>query len=288
MSGFTLPSISLLSQSILSGIFVGALYGLMGLGLSLSWGLLRLINLAHFAFAFLAAYLCYQMATMGMDPLLTLAVIVPLFFALGAGLHWVMVRFAVTPFNSLLLTFGLTGIAESVIQSIWTADFRKLESHYGEQKFKLAGLYIPVPELITLALAIALAFAVWGVLRYTDLGRALRAAAQDGPVAAAFGVNEKALGLLLAGTCAALASIAGVCLALSFTLTPSQMYAWVGVVFAAVMLGGLGSALGPLVAGMLIGVSEAVTMAVTAPSWAPIVSFTLLIVVLLFKPGKSA
>ncbi|VTU39482.1 LIV-I protein H [Variovorax sp. PBL-H6] len=287
MSGFTLPSISLLSQSILSGIFVGALYGLMGLGLSLSWGLLRLINLAHFAFAFLAAYLCYQMATMGMDPLLTLFVIVPLFFALGAGLHWVMARFAVTPFNSLLLTFGLTGIAESVMQSIWTADFRKLESHYGEQKFKLAGLYIPVPELITLVVAVGLAFAVWGVLRYTDLGRALRAAAQDGPVAAAFGVNEKALGLLLAGTCAALASIAGVCLALSFTLTPSQMYAWIGVVFAAVMLGGLGSALGPLVAGVLIGVSEAVTMAVTAPSWAPIVSFTLLIVILLFRPGKS-
>jgi branched-chain amino acid transport system permease protein len=288
MSGFTLPSISLLSQSILSGIFVGALYGLMGLGLSLSWGLLRLINLAHFAFAFLAAYLCYQMATMGMDPLLTLFVVVPLFFALGAGLHWVMARFAVTPFNSLLLTFGLTGIAESVIQSIWTADFRKLESHYGEQKFKLAGLYIPVPELITLVIAVALAFAVWSVLRYTDLGRALRAAAQDGPVAAAFGVNEKALGLLLAGTCAALASIAGVCLALSFTLTPSQMYAWVGVVFAAVMLGGLGSALGPLVAGVLIGVSEAVTMAVTAPSWAPIVSFTLLILILLFRPGKAA
>ncbi|WP_077001619.1 branched-chain amino acid ABC transporter permease [Variovorax sp. KK3] len=288
MSGFTLPSISLLSQSILSGVFVGALYGLMGLGLSLSWGLLRLINLAHFAFAFLAAYLCYQMATMGMDPLLTLAVIVPLFFVLGAALHWVMVRFSVTPFNSLLLTFGLTGIAESVIQSIWTADFRKLESSYGEHKFKVAGLFVPVPELITLLIAVALSFAVWAVLRYTDLGRALRAAAQDGPVAAAFGVNERALGLILAGTCAALASIAGVCLALSFTLTPSQMYAWIGVVFAAVMLGGLGSALGPLVAGTLIGVSEAVTMAVTAPSWAPIVSFTLLIVILILKPGKAA
>jgi branched-chain amino acid transport system permease protein len=285
---FALPSFSLLSQSILSGIFVGALYGLMGLGLSLSWGLLRLINLAHFAFAFLAAYLCYQMATMGMDPLLTLAVIVPFFFALGAGLHWVMVRFKVTPFNSLLLTFGLTGIAESVIQSIWTADFRKLESAYGEHKFKLGGLFVPVPELITLLLAVALCFAVWAVLRFTDLGRAMRAAAQDAPVAAAFGVNQKALGLVLAGTCAALASVAGVCLALSFTLAPSQMYAWVGVVFAAVMLGGLGSALGPLVAGTLIGVSEAITMAVTAPSWAPIVSFTLLIMVLLFKPGKSA
>ncbi|MBO9513569.1 MAG: branched-chain amino acid ABC transporter permease [Variovorax sp.] len=274
----------MLSQSVLSGIFVGALYGLMGLGLSLSWGLLRLINLAHFAFAFLAAYLCYQLATMGMDPLLTLAVIVPAFFALGAALHWVMARFAVTPFNSLLLTFGLMGIVESIIQSIWTADFRKLESSYGQHKFKLGGLFVPVPELITLVLAVGIAFAVWAALRFTDLGKAMRAAAQDAPVAAAFGVNEKALGLLLAGTCSALASVAGVCLALSFTLAPSQMYAWVGVVFASVMLGGLGSALGPLVAGTLIGVSEAVTMAVTAPSWAPIVSFTLLIFILLFRP----
>ena len=132
MSGFTMPSATLLAQSILSGVFVGALYGLLGLGLSLSWGLLRLINLAHFAFAFLAAYLCYQMATMGLDPLLSLLIIVPLFFAIGAGLHWAMMKFRITPFNSLLLTFGLTGIVEALIQTIWTADFRKLESSYGE------------------------------------------------------------------------------------------------------------------------------------------------------------
>ena len=93
-----------------------------------------------------------------------------------------------------------------------------------------------------------------------------------------------ALALLLAGTCAALAAVAGVCLSLSFTLAPSQIYAWIGVVFAAVMMGGLGSALGPLVAGVVIGVSEALTMAITAPSWAPIVSFTLLIALLLLKP----
>jgi branched-chain amino acid transport system permease protein len=286
MSGFTLPSVSLLSQSILSGVFVGALYGLMGLGLSLSWGLLRLINLAHFGFAFLAAYLCYQMAKLGVDPLLTLLGIVPAFFALGVGLHWVMARFAVTPLNSLLLTFGLTGIVEAIIQSIWTADFRKLESTYEHQKFKLAGLFVPVPELITLVLAVALSLAVWALLRYTDFGKALRAAAEDAAIASAFGVNQKFNALLLAGTCAALASIAGVCLALSFTLAPSQIYAWIGVVFAAVMLGGLGRALGPLIAGTLIGVSEAVTMAVTAPSWAPIVSFTLLILILVLRPGR--
>src|SRR4051812_15140869 len=288
MSAFTLPSASLLAQSVLSGIFVGALYGLMGLGLSLSWGLLRLINLAHFAFAFLAAYLCLQLSTLGVDPLLTLLGIVPAFFALGVVLHWVMARFSVTPFNSLLLTFGLMGIIEAIIQSIWTADFRKLESVYANQKFKVGTLFVPVPELITLVLAVALAVGVWSVLRYTDLGRALRAAAEDPPIASAFGVHQKRNALLLAGTCAALVSIAGVCLALSYTLAPSQMYAWIGVVFAAVMLGGLGSALGPLIAGTLIGVSEAVTMAVTAPSWAPIVSFTLLIVVLVLRPGKAA
>jgi branched-chain amino acid transport system permease protein len=288
MSGFALPSATLLSQSILSGIFVGALYGLLGLGLSLSWGLLRLINLAHFAFAFLAAYLCYQMAALGVDPLLSLVVLVPLFFAIGAALHWLMARFAVTPFNSLLLTFGLTGIIEAIIQTIWTADFRKLESVYGEHKFKIGVLYVPVPELITLVLALGLSFAVWAVLRYTDLGKAMRAAAEDAPIAAAFGVNQKRNALLLAGTCAALASIAGLCLALSFTLAPSQIYAWIGVVFAAVMLGGLGRALGPLIAGTLIGVSEAITMAVTSPSWAPIVSFTLLIVILVFRPGRAS
>ena len=283
----SLPSASLLAQSVLSGIFIGSLYGLLGLGLSLSWGLLRLINLAHFAFAFLAAYLCYQMAALGVDPLLSLALLVPLFFAIGSALHWLMARFAVTPFNSLLLTFGLTGIIEAIIQTIWTADFRKLESVYGEHKFKVGVLYIPVPELITLVLAVGLSLAVWAVLRYTDLGKAMRAAAEDAPIASAFGVNQKRNALLLAGTCAALASIAGVCLALSFTLAPSQMYAWVGVVFAAVMLGGLGRALGPLIAGTLIGVSEAITMAVTAPSWAPIVSFTLLIVILVLRPGRA-
>jgi len=286
--GFTIPSFSLLSQSILSGIFVGALYGLMGLGVSLSWGLLRLINLGHFAFAFLAAYLCYQMAAMGMDPLLTLVVIVPSFFALGAALHWVMARFAVTPFNSLLLTFGLMGIVEAIIQTIWTADFRKLESSYAQLKFKAGPLFVPIPEFITLLLAVGISLGVWAVLRYTDLGKAMRAAAEDAPIASAFGVNQKRNALLLAGTCSALASIAGVCLALSFTLAPSQMYAWIGVVFAAVMLGGLGRALGPLIAGTVIGVSEAITMAVTAPSWAPIVSFTLLIVILVLRPGRAS
>lgn len=284
----TLPSAALLMQSALSGVFIGALYGLLGLGLGLSWGLLHLINLAHFAFAFLAAYVCYQLATVGgVDPFLTLAIIVPAFFLLGVVVQWLLMRFDVSPLNSLLLTFGLTAIVEAGIQGIWTADFRKLDSTYAQQKFRIGELFVPVPELLTLLLAVGLSFGIWAAMRYTDLGRALRAAAEDGPMASAFGVNRKAHALLLSGVCAALAGIAGVCLALSFTLTPSQIYAWFGVVFAAVMLGGLGSALGPLAAGIIIGVSEALTMAVASPSWAPIVSFTLLIVILLVRPGKA-
>jgi branched-chain amino acid transport system permease protein len=284
----SVPSATLLAQSALSGIFIGALYGLLGLGLSLSWGLLHVINLAHFGFAFLAAYLCYQLASVGhVDPLLTLALIVPTFFVLGVALQWLLGRFKVTPLNSLLAMFGLTAIIEALIQWIWTADFRKLESAYATLKFKVGALYVPVPELLTLLAALALSFGVWAALRYTDWGKALRALSEDAPIAAAFGVNRAALSLGLSGVCAALAGVAGVCLAIGFTLTPAQIYAWVGVVFAAVMLGGLGSALGPLVAGIVIGVSEALTAAVVSPSWSPIVSFTLLIVLLLLRPGKA-
>lgn len=285
----TLPSFNLLAQSILSGIFIGGLYGLIGLGLGMTWGLLRQINLAHFGLVFLGAYLSYQMhASWKLDPLLALALIIPLFFAFGVAMQWVLARFAITPFNSLLVTFGITVMFESGIQGIWTADFRKLESAYGAMKFTAGPLYLPVPELITLVLAVAIALGTWAAMRYTDLGKALRAMAEDGPIAAAYGVNARALSLLLAGVCAALAGVAGVCLALTFTLAPSQIFAWVGVVFAAVMLGGLGSALGPLIAGVIIGVSEAVTMAVASPSWAPIVSFSLLIGMLLLRPGRAS
>ena len=283
-----MPSFTLLGQSVLSGVFVGALYGLLGLGLTLSWGLLRQINLAHFALVFLGAYLSYQLAAAGVDPLLTLALTAPVFFVFGVVLHWLLARFSVSPLNTLLVTFGFMVMIESLIQWIWTADFRRMETRYGDVRWKLGELFIPLPELLTLLVAVALAAGVWALLRYTDLGKAMRAAAEDAPVAAAFGVDEKLLALLLSGACATFAAVAGVCLALSHTLAPTQIYAWIGVVFAAVMIGGLGNPVGPLVAGILIGVSEALTMALIAPAWAPLVSFTLLIAILLVRPSRVA
>ena len=161
-----MPSATLLGQALISGVLAGGMYGLLALGLSLSWGLLRLVNLSHFALAFLAAYLCYQLSAVGkLDPLATLVIIVPLFFAIGVATQWLLARFAISPFNSLLITFGLTVIIEALIQSIWTADFRRLESAYGEARFKIGALYVPAPELLTLLIAVTLSLAVWAALR---------------------------------------------------------------------------------------------------------------------------
>jgi branched-chain amino acid transport system permease protein len=270
---------------VLSGVFIGALYGLLGLGLSLSWGMLRQVNLAHFALAFLGGYLTFQLAGR-VDPFLTLALTVPLFFLAGMALHWFLSRYAADMLNTLLVTFGLTTIIEAGIQRIWTADFQRMESHYGEIRWKIAAFYIPFPELVTLLFAVALCGAMWALLRFTDFGRAARAMTEDAAMAAAFGVNEKRLGYVISGLAGAFAAVAGMCLALTHTLAPVQIYAWMGVVFAAVMIGGLGSAMGALWAGLVIGVSEALTMAVTAPTWAPLVSFSLLIAIILFRPAK--
>src|SRR5512145_1560284 len=116
-----MPSATLLGQSIVSGLLAGGLYGLLALGLSLSWGLLRLVNLAHFALALLGAYLTYQLgAALHVPPWLAAAAIVPAFFLLGVALHIVFAYFRVTEFTSLLVTFGLTVILEALIQWFWT------------------------------------------------------------------------------------------------------------------------------------------------------------------------
>lgn len=282
-----MPSATLLGQSVLSGIFIGSLYGLLGLGLSLSWGMLRQVNLAHFALAFLAGYVTFQLAAVAkVDPFVTLAITAPAFFALGTALHWFLSRFSVTLLNTLLVTFGLTSIIEAGIQWFWTADFHRMESAYAAVRWKLGSLFVSLPDLLTLGFALTLALGTWAVLRFTDMGKAMRAATEDAPIAAAFGVNQKLLGYLVSGFAAAVAAVAGLCLALNHTLAPVQIYAWMGVVFAAVMMGGLGSPIGPVVAGIFIGVSEAIAMAVTNPTWAPLVSFSLLIAILLFRPAK--
>jgi branched-chain amino acid transport system permease protein len=138
-------------------------------------------------------------------------------------------------------------------------------------------------ETITFCLSLLLAGLVWWLLKKTDVGKSVRACAEDPEIATAFGINAKRLSIWLAGLCAGLAACAGVCVALMFTLAPSQIFTWVGVIFAAVMIGRLGSALTPLIGGLVIGVIESMTMALIAPTWAPLVAFMVLILILLLR-----
>ena len=283
-----MPSATLLGQSVVSGLLAGGLYGLLALGLSLSWGLLRLVNIAHFALALLGAYLTYQLAqVLHMAPWVAVAVIVPTFFALGVALHVVFTRFRVTEFTSLLVTFGLAVILESLIQWFWTADYRRYETPYTSASLRIGPLFVPVLELLACLTATVLALATWAWLRFTYVGKALRASAEDPAIAAAFGVNHRRHAFLLSGVAAAYAAVAGAFIALISTLAPTQIWTWLGVVFAVVIIGGLGNPVGALLAGFLIGVSESVTMAVAAPAWAPLVSFSILILVLVLRPERT-
>jgi branched-chain amino acid transport system permease protein len=272
---------------VVSGLLAGSMYGLLALGLSLSWGLLRLVNLAHFALALLGAYLTYQLGTaLAVPPWLAVVAIVPAFFGLGIALHAVFAYFRVTEFTSLLVTFGVTVILESLIQWFWTADYRRYETVYATASTRVGPLFVPTLEMLACLTAAALALATWAWLRFTYVGKALRASAEDPAIAAAFGVNHRVQAFMLSGVSAAYAGIAGTFVALISTLAPSQIWAWVGVVFAVVIIGGLANPIGALLAGLLIGVSESLTMAVVTPAWAPLVSFSVLIVILIARPGR--
>src|SRR5712692_115711 len=153
-----MPSATLLGQSVVSGLLAGGLYALLALGLSLSWGLLRLVNLAHFALALLGAYLTYQLGhVFHVSPWIAVAIIVPAFFVLGVALHVVFAHFAVTELTSLLVTFGLAVILESLIQWFWTADYRRYETPYTSVAARVGPLFVPVLELLACLTAAALA-----------------------------------------------------------------------------------------------------------------------------------
>ncbi len=273
---------TLLLQAAIGGVLLGGMYGLLAMGLSLNWGLLKLVNLSHFALAFLAAYVIYQFGMVHGIPAWASAIaIVPACFLFGLALHWMFVRFKVKEFASLLVTFGIAILVESLIQWVWTADYLRYQTPYTQSTLRIGSVFIPVLELTALACALALAAAAWLALNRTMLGKALRAAAHDGPIASAFGINAARVAYVLAGLCSASAGVAGVFIALITTLAPSQIEAWIGVVFAVAIIGGLANPLGAMAAGMLVGFAESLTMAVVNPAWAPLVAFSILIIVLL-------
>jgi branched-chain amino acid transport system permease protein len=276
-------------QAGVSGVMIGGLYAVMALGLSLTWGLLKVINLAHFALILLGAYVTYELTTQtGADPLLATLVLVPAMFVLGVCIQWVIERFQVDEFNSLLLSFGLFIIAIRLINNIWSADFRQIEADenpYAARAIFVADIAFPVPQLLALGAALAFAAATFVVLRRTYFGKALRALAYDREIAAAFGVNPHRIGMLAAGLASAMAAVAGVLIGVNQAIFPQLAFEWVGLIFAVVILGGIGNLLGAVAAGILIGLVAGLVGVAWTPQGAPLVVFLLLILALLFRPN---
>jgi branched-chain amino acid transport system permease protein len=276
-------------QAGVSGVMIGGLYAVMALGLSLTWGLLRVINLAHFALILLGAYVTYQLATStGADPLLAAFILVPSMFVLGVATQWVIERFQVDEFNSLLLSFGLFIIAIRLIDIVWSADFRQIareDNPYASRALFLGDIAFPVPQLLAISAALAFAVATFVILRATYFGKALRALAYDREIAAAFGVNPRRIGMLAAGLAAAMAGVAGVLIGINQAVFPQLAFEWVGLIFAVVILGGIGNLLGAVGAGILIGFVAGIVGVWWTPQGAPLVVFLLLILALLFRPN---
>ena len=275
-------------QATLSGALIGGLYALMAIGLSVTWGVLRVINLAHFGLILIGAYLTFQLTTSwGVDPLLTLAVTVPVMFVAGAVLQWLFDRLALSEFNSLLVSFGLLIITIQVASNVWSADFQRMDAAvnpYATESVSIGRLVFPVTTLLAFVLAGLVVLGAHLVLRRTFTGRALRAIAQDSAMAGAFGVDHRRLSLLLGGMMGATAALAGTVFALSNALTPETAYEWFGIVFAVVILGGIGEVVGTFAAGILVGVISGVVSVLWSPATAPFVLFSAIILALLLRP----
>jgi branched-chain amino acid transport system permease protein len=275
-------------QSALAGALVGGLYALMAIGMSLTWGMLRVINLAHFGMILLGAYLTYSLAAgIGLDPLLSVVVTAPIMFVVGAALQWAFQRFRVSELSSLLVSFGILIIAIQTISNIWSADFRRLPSEtnpYATGSLAIGPLVFPMPTLIASVTAVALVIGIHLVLSRTYIGRALRAFSEDPAIASAFGIDHKRLGMLLAGASGATAAIAGMLFVIGGSLTPDTAFEWFGIVFAVVILGGVGNVTGTLLAGALVGGVAGVVTVAWSPTTAPLVVFSLIVLALLFRP----
>jgi branched-chain amino acid transport system permease protein len=275
-------------QTAISGALVGGLFALMAVGLSLTWGMLRVINLAHFAMMILSAYITYELASsLRIDPLITIAVTVPIMFLFGAALQWLFQATRISEFNSLLVTFGLLIVSIQLITNYWSADFRRMDAvvnPYATQSVPIGPLLFPTPTLIAFAFAAVIVAVAYLILERTYPGRALRAFAQDREIAAAYGIDHGRLAMLLSGGAAATAAVAGMLYAVGYSLTPDRAFEWIGIVFAVVIIGGIGNVVGTLVAGALVLMVSAVVALVWSPSVAPLVVFSAIVITLIVRP----
>ncbi len=283
-------SFDLLINAIVSGILIGGFYAAMASGVSLSFGILDIVNIAHPAFIILGSYAAYTINShFGVDPILTSILMLPAFYALGAGIYQIYyVAFekrGQESLRGLAFFFGLLFITEVTLVLYFGVDYRDVEAWYIGPTWHLGYVDVPlriaVPCLVSLLLIAALQL----LLTRTFIGRAIMAVAQDQLALRLMAVNPVRIKRIAFAISIATASLAGAFLIIIQPVEPSVGRDYIGRIFAICVLGGMGSLPGTVLAAMLIGVVESLTSTFYGPSWAPAVSFGFLLLTLAVRPA---
>jgi len=279
----------LVLQSLISGIMMGSVYALLGVGFSLSWGVMKVINISHAAFGLIAAFLAYSLLQVwGLDPILSIGLSVPLLFFAGCIIY----RLFISPItqakevivSSMILTFGIAIILENLMLLIWSPDPRVLTTSYTSKVFILGPLYFQYSRLAGFIMAALGVWVIHSFLKKTYIGKAVRAAWQQPEAAQLYGVNLKRISMVTFGLAVASAGAGGVSLAFLYSFEPHTHNIWLIYLFLVVIVGGVGNVLGTALAGLIIGVITGLSLAFLPYQWVNLLTFGLLMIILIFRP----
>ena len=283
--------IALLPQQLVLGLLIGGLYGLAAAGLSLVFGVLKVLNVAHGELIMLGGYGAFWLfALAGVDPFASLALVIPATLALGAVLYWALFGWVVRYHeetrikNSLLIGFGLALALHALAVRLWTADERSITTGYAGAVVEIAGLTVPLVRLASLAVAFALIGALHLLLTRWRWGRAIRAAADDWEAALLTGIDVRRAYVLAFALGTGLAGAAGVLVSVGYSISPSIGLEWTLKAMIVVVLAGLGSMLGTFVGGLVLGVAEACSAMIFGGPYREVVGLVLFFFVLVARP----
>jgi len=275
-------------QVLVNGLLLGGVYGIMALGMSLIWGVMRIVNVAHGALIMLGAYHAFFTFTLlGWDPFLSLPVTIGVFFVLGYAIQRFLLNRIVRAqlFLTLLITFGLGVVIENLARIAWSSDLRQVTPAYQGAHFELYGINIPHVRLGVFLSAAVLSLLFLLLIERTKLGRAIRATSQELRAAQLSGVPVGHIYAVTFGLGTALAGAAGALWGMLFPITPTMGGPLTLKSFAVDVLGGLGTMMGPLVGGLVLGVIESFTATYVGPTYPNLLSFGLLVLILVFRPA---
>ncbi len=283
-----------LAQAVVSGLLMGGLYALISVGLTLIFGVMRIINFAHGDLMMLAMYITYWMGTLyGIDPFISLVMTVPILFVIGSLIQ----KFLINPIldapqaSQLFLTLGVMLIAQNIALLFWKADYRALRTHYSGSVIRFGEVFVSIPRLIAFSIAVILTVGLYIFLIRTRIGRAMRATAQNRIVASLMGVNVSRIHMVSFGIGAACVGAAGSLLSTFYYISPTVGTTFTLTAFLAVVLGGMGSFTGAFFGGLIVGLAESLGAVYIAIQYRELVTFVLFILILLLKPsgllGKS-